>query len=61
MSHTPTEDTYFEASELGMKPGEWPETLGDGYWTRTSIEMDHDVIHFVTYTHASRKMVVFND
>jgi hypothetical protein len=61
--HLPPRHQTAEASELGLAPGEWPETLGDGYFHRsTCLRRNGEIIHvrYVSRTGAST-LIVFND
>lgn len=55
-----------EASELGFKPGQWPESFRFGInnvlFERVSVETDNDGdVICVNYVWGSTKFVVLND
>jgi hypothetical protein len=50
-----------DASDLGLPPGSWPTTLGDGYWFKSRSEIRNGELVYVEYVHEDRKMVVYND
>jgi hypothetical protein len=57
-----TKNQYADASELGLAPGEWPATLGDGYWIRLYFNTRHGELDSVTYGHGDEdRLEVFND
>jgi len=52
-----------DASDLGLRPGEWPETLGDGYYHRSTCRRSGGELVSVRYVSADgfRTLDVFND
>jgi hypothetical protein len=52
---------YAEASELGLPPGSFPATLGDGYWTRCRPITRNGELQSWIYTHGLLTLEVFND
>lgn len=59
--------TTVEASELGLKPGEWPTEVKWEGWTWTAPEFERRVVNgeaellHVSYRCNGRRLVVIND
>lgn len=50
-----------EASELGLAPGDFPTTLGDGYWVKSGpIYRNRELIAMI-YKHGAKTLEVLND
>jgi hypothetical protein len=52
-----------EASELGLPPGSFPETLCDGYWLRCGQALNYrnNEVLAVYYSHGDETLEVLND
>lgn len=50
-----------EASELGLPPGSFPDTLGDGFWVKSGPRFHNGELAAMIYTHGPNTLEVFND